>query len=151
MFRQACFEFPVGALTGLKTFQISSISNDFFLASDNMPDEEGTRLSDVSVVSSLLEQLSVLQDKPEVIQLDSICAHTNIMFGRVPEILLGSYPNLELLNLTLRSGKGTRGIDLDEWLDGNPFSSLQARGVQLRMEAVGADPIFLGPLCVLDA
>ncbi|KAF5351156.1 hypothetical protein D9756_008281 [Leucocoprinus leucothites] len=139
------FKFPVGGFSELRTLQISSIYNGIPLAPNDQLEEEQGKLTDITITSRLLDQFSALQDHLRHIQLDSLCTHTNLTFGDIPEILRTSYPLLDSLSLTLRSGNGTRRTHLDEWLAQNPFMQLQARGVSLRVEAIVSDPILLLP------
>ncbi|KXN81890.1 hypothetical protein AN958_03561 [Leucoagaricus sp. SymC.cos] len=140
---KAVFEFPDGVFSGLETLQISSISNDIFSTSDTVSNEVGSQVSDVTATTSLLQQFSVISHHLKRIQLDSICTHTNLTYGRIPELLSTSFLSLELLRLTLRSGVATRKEHLDAWLRRDPFSSLREKGVEVRVEVVASDSIFL--------
>ncbi|KAJ3568896.1 hypothetical protein NP233_g5414 [Leucocoprinus birnbaumii] len=142
------FEFPVAGLSDLQTLQISSIYNDLTLAHAHVQQffEVDEHVSpDILVVSRLLKQFSVLQNHLRHIQLDSICPHTNLIFGDIPEIFSTSYPLLNSLSLTVKRGRRTDRDSLAAWLTNGPFAMLQSRGVKLKIKAAAPDPMLSLP------
>ncbi|KAF9444105.1 hypothetical protein P691DRAFT_736983 [Macrolepiota fuliginosa MF-IS2] len=139
------FEFALESFTNIQTLRISSIYNDGYL----IPVMPGTEdISDIPVTAAILRQFSALQDRIQIIQLDSVCAHLNLIFGEIPDILSTSYPNLKKLILALSPGKRIRRAKLDAWLADGPFAMLRSRGVQLKVKTLPILSEFVMPSMV---